>query len=72
MVDCGAAGAVLPFCISTELFDSGQRLSYNFCQDACLCHFLATAVYVGREGGDEEEKKTRGGGRQACVLHSGR
>lgn len=30
------------------MFDSGQRLSLNFCQDAWLCHFLADGVRAGR------------------------
>lgn len=43
--------------MSSQLtFDSGQRLSLNFCQDAWLCHFLADGVRAGRGGMEGGEK----------------
>lgn len=41
---------------SELMFDSGQRLSLNFCQDAWLCHFLADGVRAGRGGMKGGEK----------------
>lgn len=38
------------------MFDSGQRLSLNFCQGAWLCHFLADGVRAGRGGMKGGEK----------------
>lgn len=67
MVDCGAAGAVLPFYISSKLvFDSGQRLlSGNFLLRCIVMSFPAYCC-VCREGGDEGEIKKKGD-HQACV-----
>lgn len=67
MADCGAAGAELPFSISSELvFDSGQRLlSYHFLLKCTVMSFPGYRC-VCREGGDEREIKK--GGHQACVL----